>query len=190
VRAQVNQAEGRIQQLEEDEQRLTQVVAALERERLEAERRRAAAGLDAGSGTLDADALGQLPWPVEGELLYRFGPERRPNGVTLRRNGIGIAADPGAAVRAIRAGTVVVAEAMEGFGNGVVVSHGAGYYTLYLYLGEIRVREGQDVPAGQVVGTVGAGPEEGPHLYLQIIAPVSGDAPVPVDPLPWLEPRS
>lgn len=189
VRAQVTQAEGRIQRLEEDERRLTQVMARLERERREAERRRAAAGLASGPGTLDASALGRLPWPVEGDLLYAFGPESRPNGVTLRRNGIGIAAEPGTPVRAIRRGSVDVASAMEGFGNGVVVSHGGGYYTLYLYLDEVRVQQGQNVAAGTVLGTVGAGPDEGPHLYLQIYAPVSGQSPVPVDPLPWLQPR-
>lgn len=189
VRAQVSQAEGRILQLEADERRLTDVVARLERERIEAERRRAAAGLAAGTGLLDASDLGRLPWPVEGELLYGFGPERRPNGVTLRRNGIGIAAAPGTPVRALRGGTVMVASSMEGFGNGVVINHGAGYYTLYMYLDEIRVLEGQDVTSGQVLGTVGEGPEEGPHLYLQIRAPVGGTTPVPVDPLPWLRPR-
>ena len=189
VQTQVSEAELRIRQLEEDERRLTSVMEALERERLAAERRRAAAGLAAGSGTLDASALGELPWPVRGELVYDFGPERRPNGVTLRRNGIGIAAEPGTPVAAIRSGTVVVASPMEGFGNGVVLSHGAGYYSLYLYLADVRVQEGQDVAGGETLGTVGAGPEEGPHLYLQIHAPVGGRTPVPVDPLPWLRPR-
>ena len=190
VRARVSRAEGRIQQLEEDERRLNEVVETLERRRLEMERRRAAAGLAGTAPTLDADALGQLPWPLDGRLLYRFGPERRPNGVTLRRNGIGIAAPAGTPVHAIRAGTVMVAESVEGFGRGVVLSHGNGYYTLYLYMGDIRVQEGQDVSAGQLLGTVGTGPEEGPHLYLQMQAPVSGNSPIPVDPLPWLRPRS
>jgi septal ring factor EnvC (AmiA/AmiB activator) len=189
VRARVTQTEGRIQELEEDERRVAGLVEELERRRLEAERRRTAAGLSGSESTLDANALGELAWPVDGRLLYRFGPERRPNGVTLRRNGIGIAAAPGTPVRAVRAGTVVVAEPMEGFGPGVVLSHGGGYYSLYLYLGEIRVREGQDVGTGEVLGAVGTGPEEGSHLYLQIHAPVRGQSPVPVDPLPWLSQR-
>jgi murein DD-endopeptidase MepM/ murein hydrolase activator NlpD len=40
--------------------------------------------------------------------------------------------------------------------------------------------------AGHVLGTVGSGPEEGPHLYLQIHVPMRGQSPSPVDPLPWL----
>jgi murein hydrolase activator len=189
ARGQVTQAEQQIQQLAADERRLTGLIAEMERLRLEAERRLAAAGEVSAAATLTPANVGQLRWPVDGQLLYRFGPERRPGGVTLRRNGIGISASPGAPVHALAAGTVVVARPMEGFGPGVVLSHGGGYYSLYLYLGGIQVREGQDVASGEVLGTVGRGPEEGPHLYLQIHAPVQGTTPTPVDPLPWLRPN-
>ncbi len=190
VRGRVSRAEQRMQQLAADERQLNSLVEQLERARVEAERRRTLAGSGAARSGLSPRELGTLRWPVQGRLLYRFGAERRPNGVTLRRNGIGIAADPGTPVHAIRAGTVVAARRMEGFGPGVIVSHGGGFYSLYLYLGSIAVREGQDVAAGAVLGTVGTSAEEGPHLYLQIQAPVNGDAPVAVDPIPWLKPRS
>jgi murein hydrolase activator len=187
ARGQVTQTERRMQQLAADERRLTGVIAELERIRLEEERRRAAAGFEGAAPALSAAELGQLRWPVQGTLLYGFGPDRRPGGVTLRRNGIGISAQPGTPVTAVTSGTVVRARPMEGFGPGVVLSHGGGYYSLYLYMGEIRVREGQEVSAGAVLGTVGRGPEEGPHLYLQIHAPVRGQSPTPVDPIPWLQ---
>jgi murein hydrolase activator len=188
ARGQVTSAERRIQQLAADERRVTGLIEEMERRRLEAERRRAAAGIGTAAGSLTPANMGQLRWPVRGQVLYQFGPDRRPGGVTLRRNGIGISAQPGTAVQAVGAGTVMVARPMEGFGPGVVLSHGGGYYSLYLYLGEIRVREGQDVAAGDVLGTVGRGPEEGSHLYLQIHVPVQGRTPTPVDPLPWLQP--
>jgi murein hydrolase activator len=188
ARAQVSQAERRMQQLANDERRVTGLIEEMERRRLADARRRAAAGVADAASTLTAANLGQLRWPVRGQLLYGFGPDRRPGGVTLRRNGIGISAPPGSPVQAVGAGTVVVARPMEGFGPGVVLSHGGGYYSLYLYLGEVAVREGQDVAAGDIVGTVGRGPEEGPHLYLQIHAPNQGTTPTPVDPLPWLQP--
>ena len=186
VRTRATRTEGRIQQLAADEKRVADLVENLERIRIAEERRRAAAGVVSGVGALSARDLGQLPWPLEGRLLYRFGPERRPNGVTLRRNGIGIAAEPGDEVRSVKQGTVMLAGPMEGFGRGVVLSHGGGFYTLYLYLGEIRVQEGQDVNVGQVLGTVGAGAEDGPHLFFRLHAPIQGQAPVAVDPLPWL----
>lgn len=192
--AQARQTEGRLDQLARDEARLTNLIATLEQRRREEERRRAIAGAaPAGVGTLDpATDLGRLPWPVQGDLVYRFGPERRPNGVTLRWNGIGIAARPGTPVRAVEAGTVVLADAMEGYGPSVVLSHGGGYYTLYLYLQSVRVREGQDVRAGEVIGAVGGeSTPEGPHLEFRVHAPLGGGAPVPVDPLTWLrEPGS
>jgi murein hydrolase activator len=188
ARGQITRAERQIQQLAADERRVTGLIAEMERRRLEEERRRALAGVAEAAASLTPASLGQLRWPVRGELVYRFGPDRRPGGVTLRRNGIGIRAQPGTAVEAVGAGTVVVARPMEGFGPGVVLSHGGGYYSLYLYLGEIRVQEGQDVAAGAVLGTVGRGPDEGPHLYLQIHAPTRGQTPTPVDPLPWLQP--
>jgi murein hydrolase activator len=188
VRGEVTQAERRIQQLAADERRLTALIEEMERARIEEERRRAAAGVAGAAGNLSVANMGQLRWPVQGQLLYGYGPERRPGGVVLRRNGIGIRAAAGTAVAAVGQGTVVRARTMEGFGPGVVLSHGGGYYSLYLYMGEIRVREGQDVAAGEVLGTVGRGPEEGPHLYLQIHVPRQGQAPSPVDPLQWLLP--
>ncbi len=186
VRARATRTEGRIQEIAADERRLTGVISDLERVRMAEERRREAAGGLSEGGALSARDLGELPWPVEGPLLYRFGPERRPNGVTLRRNGIGISADPGTTVRAVKEGAVVVAGPMEGFGRGVVLSHGAGFYTLYLYLADVRVQEGQDVTAGQVLGAVGSAADDGPHLFFRLHAPFQGQAPIAVDPLPWL----
>lgn len=191
-RARARRTQGRLQQLAEDEAHLTDVIANLERARREEERRRAIAGAaPAGAGNLNPNRdMGSLNWPVAGKLVYRFGPDRRPNGVTLRWNGIGIGAAPGTPVHAVKAGTVVLAQPMEGYGPSVIISHGGGYYTLYMYLKKIQVVEGQDVNAGQVVGTVGGeNTPEGPHVEFRIHAPVGGGAPVPVDPLQWLKPK-
>ncbi len=73
----------------------------------------------------------------------------------------------------------------------VMISHGNGFYTVYLYLEEIGVVEGRDVAPGQVVGTVGGrDTPEGPHVEFQIRAPLEdGDEPRAQDPLQWLRPR-
>lgn len=191
-RTRERQAMSRMDQLAADEGRLTGLVVELERRRLEEERRRARAGTgDAGATpTMAAGDMGSLDWPVTGELLYRFGPERRPNGTVLRWNGIGIRADPGTPVRAVRGGTVAMAGPFEGYGPSVILSHGDGFYTLYLYLEEVGVVEGRQVSAGQVVGTVGgASTPEGPHLEFQVRAPVGGGPPQAMDPLEWLRRR-
>ena len=128
-----------------------------------------------------------IDWPVEGELIYRFGREARPNGIVLRREGIGIRAATGTAVRAVEAGTVAFSGTFEGYGRSVWLSHEGGFYTLYLYLEEIGVAQGREVAVGQVVGTVGgADTPEGPHIEFQIRAPADGGDPRAQDPLGWL----
>ena len=184
-RGQERQTRTRLDQLEEDIGRLTDLVSELETRRREAEARRAA-----GPSRMAAGDAGSLDWPVQGEIAYRFGRERRPNGTVLRWNGLGIRAAPGTPVRVVRDGTVVLAGPFEGYGPTVIVSHGGGFYTLYLYLEEIGVIEGREVSAGQVVGTVGGvGTPEGPHLEFQIRAPGAGGTPEAQDPLQWLRPQ-
>jgi septal ring factor EnvC (AmiA/AmiB activator) len=184
--SQASKAKSRMDDLDADAQRMTGLIADLERRRVEAERAAGAARSPATSlGTKDE---GTLDWPLAGRLIYRFGRQRQPNGLVLRWNGIGIAASPGAPVRAVRGGRVVLAGPFEGYGPTVVVSHGNGFYTLYLYLEDIGVVEGRDVQTGQVVGTVGGrDTPEGPHLEFQIRAPVDGGAPQAQDPLKWLK---
>lgn len=174
----------RLRQVEEDASRLASLIDMLETRRREAE---AAAGAGAGAGTISVADAGTLAWPVNGRLIYPFGRQTQPNGTVLRWNGIGIAATVGTPVRSVAAGTAVLAGPFEGYGPTVVLSHGGGYYSLYLYLDEIHVRDGESVARGAVVGTVGGErTPEGPHIEFQIRSP-GGEA---VDPLGWLIRRS
>lgn len=178
---------GRMQELNSDESRLTTLIVDLEARRREAELRDAVRGGTARISDADASTL---EWPVEGDLIYRFGRERQPNGTVLRWNGVGIKAPTGAPVRAVKDGIVVLAGPFEGYGPTVVLSHGEGFYTLYLYLEEIGVVQGRQVRSGQVVGTVGGtDTPEGSHIEFQIRAPSGGEAPQAMDPLQWLKPR-
>ncbi|MDZ7779246.1 MAG: peptidoglycan DD-metalloendopeptidase family protein [Gemmatimonadota bacterium] len=177
----------RLEELEADEARLTGLIDDLEARRREIEANRAD---PVDEPTLTSADAGQLDWPVKGDIIYQFGRDQRPNGTVLRWNGIGLAAPTGTPVRAVRSGTVVMAGPFEGYGPTVVISHGDGIYTLYLYLEEIGVVEGRDIGAGQVVGTVG-GEEtpEGPHIEFQIRAPAGAGAPQAQDPMGWLRPK-
>jgi septal ring factor EnvC (AmiA/AmiB activator) len=187
----------RLETLDRDDQRLRSLVDDLETRRLADAPRAAGAparGSSAPSASVPAPASStqaSMDWPVSGNLVYRYGVERRPNGTTLRWNGVGIGASPGTPVQAVRDGTVVLAGPFEGYGPSVIVSHGDGLYTLYLYLEDVGVVEGRPVTAGQVVGTVGGqNTPEGPHIEFQIRAPVAfNGAPQAQDPLPWLRAR-
>ncbi|WP_331876019.1 murein hydrolase activator EnvC family protein [Longimicrobium sp.] len=196
LRTTQRRATSRLETLARDERRMTGLIAELERRRREGERRAAAAAATrpagspapsrpAASSMTTAD-LGNLDWPVSGQVVYSFGRSRQSNGTTIRYNGIGIGAAPGTAVRAIEGGTVEMAAPFEGYGPTVVVSHGGGYYSLYLYLREVMVRPGAQITKGQTVGTVGGeGTPEGAHVEFQIREP-GGSA---VDPLTWLRRR-
>jgi len=181
-RAREQTASSRIVELDADEDRMTTLINALEERRRELEAR--------GSATISAEDAGSLDWPLEGNLIYEFGRDQRPNGTVIRWNGIGIAARTGTPVMAVKAGVVAYAGPFEGYGPTVMLSHGNGFYTLYLYLEDIGVVEGREVAAGQVVGTVGgADTPEGPHLEFQIRAPLDGTSPQAQDPLLWLRGR-
>lgn len=186
-RRQETRAATRLDQLAREQARLTNAVAELERRRLEEEARNAGS---VPAGTLTTRDLGSLAWPVDGPVLYRFGPERKPNGIVLKNQGIGISAAAGTTVKAVEAGVVELAGPFPGYGSTVIVSHGGGYRTLYLYLKAIRVQEGQRVVAGQVIGTVGGEQTaEGPHLEFQVRVPMAGGGIEAVDPLSWLRDR-
>ena len=183
-RAQEQAATNRLEQLALDETRMSVLLTELESRRVEIERAAARRGVP---NRLSTAEVGTMNWPVDGELIYRFGREERPNGTILRWNGIGIRAATGTPVRAVDAGTVAYAGPFEGYGLTVWLSHGGGFYTLYLYLEEIGVTQGREVTAGQVVGTVGGvGTPEGPHLEFQVRTPVDGGDPRAQDPLAWL----
>lgn len=205
ARTQERSTAQRISQLTRDEQQMTSLIATLERRRREAaeraaaERRRAAAAAAAAgrpapaapaaaaAGSITRASFGSLPWPVSGRLAYRFGRQALPNGTSIRWNGIGISATAGTAVRAVAPGKVVLASPFEGYGPSVVLDHGGGYYTLYLHLARLDVREGAEVDAGQTVGSVGGqATPQGAHIEFQLRTP-GGQA---VDPLPWLRPAS
>lgn len=56
-----------------------------------------------------------------------------------------------------------------GFGNCVVIDHGFGFETYYAHLSKIKVKEGQKVNRGDVIGLVGStGTSTAPHLHYEV----------------------
>jgi septal ring factor EnvC (AmiA/AmiB activator) len=127
---------------------------------------------------------GALDWPVAGRISGRFGERSGRFGDPSIRNGIEIAAPEGSPVRALHSGTVSYADPFTGFGNLVIVDHGANTYSLYGYLASMSVARGTPVDSGTEVGRVGSAPAGPAAIYLEIR--VDGRS---VDPVQWLKPR-
>ena len=72
-------------------------------------------------------------------------------------------------VLAAKAGTVIVSQYSNSYGNYVVVSHGAGNTTLYAHMSKRLVSVGQTVKQGQVLGITGnTGMSKGAHLHFEV----------------------
>jgi murein DD-endopeptidase MepM/ murein hydrolase activator NlpD len=57
-----------------------------------------------------------------------------------------------------------------GYGYHVVIKHGYGYETLYGHMVRVKVRNGEQVKRGQVIGWVGStGKSTGPHCHYEVI---------------------
>lgn len=181
TRRNVRAAEARISAADREEQRVTDAIAALERARRAAEARGATT-----RGTITSESLGSLEWPVEGRLLYQFGPAAGPNNTRITWHGIGIAGPAGAPVRAVAPGTVALVGPLGTYLTTVILDHGGGFYSVYADLDDATVTKGQRLTRGEVLGHVGgASTDQGPHLHFEI----RGPGQIALDPLNWLRKR-
>ena len=167
------------------------------------EQSQTAAWAVAGVGAGQTSALIALPagfgpaglvmsWPMAGGTLTQpFGPttfalEPPLGGYKHFHTGIDIAAVQGTPVGAAADGLVVsVQHTSFGYGNYVIIAHGAGLFTLYGHLANTSVVEGQHVVRSQLIGHEGAtGLATGPHLHFEVR--YNGAV---VDPMIYLPPR-
>ena len=149
------------------------------------------------------DALPQSP--VDGRISLGFGEQARSIGKKRSfHEGVDIVAPHGTFVRAAGDGKVTHATAryqgVTAWGNVVVIDHGHGLLTRYAHLDFYKVKKGDRVSAGQVIGAVGStGKSTGPHLHFEVIqdgslidpTPIISADPMPApSPLPAPEPRA
>ena len=172
-----------IDSLDQQRDLAAQYVSELQAAQLQIERRLATADTSASSAALPIRPFrGDLPWPVTGAVVSRFGRSASGRfGTAIVRNGIDVAVAEGTGARAVHEGTVAFAAPFAGFGVLVIVDHGASAFTLYGHLSEATVAEGAVVKAGEVVGRVGLAPAGDAALYFEVR--IDGR---PVDPLQWL----
>ncbi|WP_207259986.1 peptidoglycan DD-metalloendopeptidase family protein [Desulfovibrio sp. Huiquan2017] len=106
--------------------------------------------------------------PVKGRMLSRFGLYRTFNGnVAARHTGLDFRAWLGTPIHAVAAGRVALVRALYYGGNSVLIDHGNGFFTMSCHLSATKVKEGDMVKPGQVIGLSGAtGRVTGAHLHL------------------------
>jgi septal ring factor EnvC (AmiA/AmiB activator) len=164
----------KLQQQREIEQRLEREIQKI----IEEEARKSkAAGTTGFSLTPEQKLVGdnfaqnkkRLPWPVErGVITERFGINQHPvlANVQTRNNGISIATESGAKVRAIFNGEVSRVFGIAGGNTAVIIRHGK-YLTVYSNLREVTVKMGDKVTTKQTIGTVFTDAEDGNKSILK-----------------------
>ncbi len=113
---------------------------------------------------------GRFVLPLEGRPAHNFGERRIFNNKPRSpHSGEDISAPSGTEVRASNSGRVVLASNLYFAGNTVIIDHGLRVFTFYCHFSNIRVKRGQNVEKGDVIGEVGAtGRVTGPHLHWSV----------------------
>lgn len=107
----------------------------------------------------------KLQWPLRGALLQDFKDSNSD-----RHDGIDIKADEGTYIKSAAAGKVVYSgDQFKGYGNLIIIEHSADLSTIYAHCKSFLVYEGDEVPAGHIIATVGStGNATGPHLHFEV----------------------
>ena len=134
-------------------------------QRIARERQRINAALEHWSDR-EPDTL-VMTAPIDGIRTSSFGLRRIYNGQPRKpHSGMDIAAPQGTVIMAPAAGRVINIGSYFFNGNSVFLDHGEGLITMYNHMNTIDVQEGQEVRAGDRLGTVGStGRVTGPHLH-------------------------
>lgn len=99
---------------------------------------------------------GRLPWPLEkGVVIQGFGRQQHPvvKTTTIQSNGVILATEASAQVRAVFEGEVMSVIVIKGSNPSVLIRHG-NFITLYTNLAKLYVKKGEKVAAKQPIGEV------------------------------------
>ena len=109
---------------------------------------------------------GKLPWPVKkGIVKVKYGTQPSPidPSIKIRSNGIRIATEPAAKVKAIFKGEVLAIHLVKRGNPSVLIRHG-NYISVYKNLSKIYVKKGQIIETNQEIGQVFTNPNSGESI--------------------------
>ena len=109
--------------------------------------------------------------PLPGGVNSAFGPRLSPwTGKPEFHAGVDLAAASGTLLKATASGIVRFAGTAPGYGNTILIDHGAGIESRYGHLQTITVVRGQRVERGQALGLTGnSGRSTAPHLHYEVL---------------------
>ena len=109
--------------------------------------------------------------PLKGKINSNFGYRKDPfKSRSGFHSGLDIDANYGHHVVATANGVVTKASWHTNYGKTVIVKHKDNYETLYGHLSKLKVKEGQEVKVGDVIGKAGStGRSTGTHLHYEVI---------------------
>ena len=117
-----------------------------------------------GAGTMICPVQGS--WTLTSPQGWRIHPIY---GVRKYHSGADLAAEQGTPIVACQSGTVAYAGWIDGYGNTVVIDHGAGVTSLYGHNSELLVSAGQKVSQGDRIALCGStGNSTGPHCHWEV----------------------
>lgn len=115
---------------------------------------------------------GQFVWPAPKytRISDDYGMRTHPTlGVQMMHNGIDMAAPSGSPILAAADGNVIAAAYSSSMGNYIMIDHGSDIITVYMHASALNVSVGQEVSAGDRIGSVGStGRSTGPHLHFGV----------------------
>lgn len=119
-----------------------------------------------------------MPLYDNSKITSTFGEIRQTGNSVIHHWGIDLKGREGASVGVMSGGIVKSTYFDTVYGNTIIVDHGEGIYSLYMHLQKIKVKEGDVVERGDVIGLLGhTGYSTAPHLHISM--KVNS---VPVDP--------
>ena len=105
--------------------------------------------------------------PIDNKISTPFGVKRFMNKKPKNsHSGIDLKAKMNEQIKSINKGVVVFTGNHFFSGNSIYIDHGLGIVSMYFHLSEIKVKAGDEVEIGDVIGLVGStGRSTGPHLH-------------------------
>ncbi len=142
-----------LKQLQENARQLNKIIAALEK------RRREELARNPGKKPRQLETGTRYCSPIGGPVVSRYGMQFHAMlGTSTRNLGIEIEAKPGTTVRAAVSGEVALITRIPGYGQGVILDNGSGYFTIYANLTDIRVSPGDKVKTCQEIASEASDP--------------------------------